>query len=288
MRIDRCLSLLAVVPLIRLRAWRPAPAIPVLMYHSISDDPEETVAPYFRLATPVGRFRTQMQELSRRGYRIVSLLDLPEHLSADAPLTVERIAVITFDDGFRDFLTAAWPVLCEFGFTATVFLPTHYIGDTCQRFMNRDCLSWEDVRSLAREGVTFGSHTVHHPRLVDLSETDLRAELANSRQTLEAHLDGPIRIFAHPYAFPRADSGYVERFRRVAQETGYDLALTTTVGRVRPGDDRLTLRRLPVNSADDPALFRAKLDGAYDWVEVPQTVLKRFKRAMSFQAPARR
>ena len=76
-----------------------------------------------------------------------------------------RLAVITFDDGFRDFLTAAWPSLSEFGFTATVFLPTGSIAGQRATFQDRECLTWDEVRTLRREGITFGSHTVSHPSL---------------------------------------------------------------------------------------------------------------------------
>src|SRR5262245_27809373 len=92
--------------------------IPILMYHSISRQSEARVRPYYKVTTSPERFRAHMQWLSDHGY---STLDLRQALdlvrSPSGP--IQRAVVITFDDGFRDFLQYAWPVLADHGFTAT-------------------------------------------------------------------------------------------------------------------------------------------------------------------------
>lgn len=247
------------------------------MYHSVSDDPEPGVHPYYRLATPPALFRDHLSILSDQGFSVVSLHEAVAALSradAEAP----KVAVITFDDGFRDFLTDAWPALSSRSFTATVFLPTDYIGEPRRTFVGRECLTWNEVRDLRNAGVRFGSHTVSHPKLSELSATDLHDELARSRAILQDNLQEPVDLFCHPYGFPAADHAYVDRLRGVLHATGYTIATTTNVGRASQGGDPLLLPRLPVNGADDPLLFSAKLQGAYDWTSRPQAVLKRVKR----------
>jgi len=197
-----------------------------------------------------------------------------------------RMAVITFDDGFRDFLTSAWPALSEFGYNATVFLPTRFIGRQRAAFHGRDCLTWAEVRDLRREGTLFGSHTVSHSPLAEMEQTVFESEIRDSKRTIEDELGESIETFSHPYAFPSADDAYLQRFRHSLSSCGYRLAVTTTLGCAHPGDDPLLLKRLPANGADTAALFRAKLHGAYDWLAAPQGILKRAKRlARRWSAP---
>jgi peptidoglycan/xylan/chitin deacetylase (PgdA/CDA1 family) len=286
MRFDRGISMAVVAPLKRLGLWPDSVGVPILMYHSVSEDPEPGVSPYYRLAISPALFRRHMETLRDGGYRVVSLAKAVSVLGTD-PQSARKMAVITFDDGFRDFSLQAWPILKEFGFAASVFLPTKFISDARQTFLNRECLTWEEVRELKRAGVDFGSHTVSHPKLVSLSEEELQRELVDSRDAIEQALSSSVETFAHPYAFPQGDLAYVERFRRCARAAGYRAAVTTIVGRFRPKDDLMTLRRLPANGADSPEFLAAKLSGAYDWIGVPQFFLKRIKGVKLGNLPGR-
>ncbi len=178
--------------------------------------------------------------------------------------------MVTFDDGYRDFYTQAFPVLKQHGFTATMYLPTAFIGRNPLEFKARECLTWDEVRELNQAGMEFGSHTVNHPKLYELGESQIRKELAESKAVIEQELGERIYSFAYPYAFPSADRAFVAMFVRLLQETGYESNVTTRIGRVRADDDAFTLKRLPMNSADDGALFLAKIRGAYDWMNWPQ------------------
>jgi hypothetical protein len=84
--------------------------------------------------------------------------------------------VLTFDDGYRDFSTHAFPILCKYGFSATVFLPTASIGPQPKKFKGKLCLSWKEVKQLFREGVAFGSHTVSHAKLTTLNKDQVEFE----------------------------------------------------------------------------------------------------------------
>jgi peptidoglycan/xylan/chitin deacetylase (PgdA/CDA1 family) len=188
--------------------------------------------------------------------------------------------VLTFDDGFRDFLTDAWPVIHDFGFTATMFVPTAYIADRRQWLNGKACLTWAEIRTLHRQGVSFGSHSVTHPLLHKLPVPELRRELRHSRLQLERELATPVHAFAYPYALPQEDPVFLTQLREILLDEGYRLAVTTAIGRLQRGDDPLLLRRLPMNDCDDEALFLGKLDGAYDWMAGAQ----RLFRAMTARA----
>jgi peptidoglycan/xylan/chitin deacetylase (PgdA/CDA1 family) len=207
-----------------------------------------------------------------------------QHFSISA---FPKPVVLTFDDGFRDFYTEAFPVLQTHGFTATVFLPTAFIGDDRRQFRpstlnyqlstTKDCLTWPEVLELRRHGIHFGSHTVNHPKLVELDWPEIAAELSNSKSEIEQQLGEPATTFCYPYAFPQTDHQFVHRFTDLLSDTGYRSCATTALGRVRPGTDPFRLKRLPANSLDDLALFAAKLDGAYDWLAAPQSAAKALK-----------
>jgi peptidoglycan/xylan/chitin deacetylase (PgdA/CDA1 family) len=252
------------------------------MYHSISDDPEPAFSPYFKICTAPEKFAEQMQWLADAGYRGVTLSEgldwLQGRKSADAQK--EKLVAITFDDGFRDFHTAAFPVLQRHGFTATMYLPTAFIGEERKSFKARECLTWTEVRQLHQAGMEFGSHTVNHPTLVILSWPEIESELRDSKLAIEKGLGLPTRSFAYPYAFPQ-EKKFASTFRELVRNCGYESSCTTVIGRMRPANHPTMIKRLPVNNCDDQALLNAKLLGAYDWLGFVQRLTKKAKTCIT-------
>jgi peptidoglycan/xylan/chitin deacetylase (PgdA/CDA1 family) len=275
-RFDRYVTLSVFQPLNKVGFGGAEKCVPILMYHSVSEDAEEGVEPYYRLATHPKRFAEQMQWLHNAGFRGVSLEEAVAALDAGKPEAKSMVA-ITFDDGFRDFYTAAWPALQKHGFTATMYLPTAFISQKRATFLNRDCMTWNEVRQLRGKGIRFGSHTVNHLKLHESSWDVIRGELSGSKNTIERELNEEISGFAYPYAFPQEDQRFTGTFAKLLREEGYRNCVTTVVGRFRAGDDRLRLKRLPANSCDDEALFTAKLNGAYDWLGSAQRAVRQLK-----------
>jgi peptidoglycan/xylan/chitin deacetylase (PgdA/CDA1 family) len=274
LRLDRAGTLYLAAPLLRVLPGRGG-RIPILMYHSVADEDESALQPYYWTATTPALFLQQMTWLHEQGYRTASLASAMEQLQTG---TAQKTVVITFDDGYRNFCQYAWPALERFGYTATMFLPTAAIGDQPQIFNKRECMTWGEVRELQQRGISFGSHTITHPQLHGLQRDRIREEILESRRTIEDKTGSAIDSFAYPYAFPQTDEPFKAMLREILQESGYRYGVCTQIGRAGAGSDPLFLERLPVNSADDPALLKAKMAGAYDWVGGLQSVAKRVRK----------
>lgn len=297
MRADRFLTLYLFGPLTRVFQRKSELRIPILMYHSISDTDETGVHPYYRLCTSPKVFTDQMQYLHENNYSVISLSDAVDLISAtqsspqrpydsttqrlnDSIAQQPKYVVLTFDDGYKDFYTDAFPSLKQYGYPATVFLPTDYIGNGLAGLRCKQHLTWKEVRELQIQGIVFGSHTCSHPQLYDASSAALKDELARSRSTIETKT-GACDGFCYPYKFPDQDGHFVAVLTKDLKSTGYTYGVSTRIGTVNKLTDLFSLKRVPVNSGDDLPLFQAKLEGRYDWLYNFQATIKRTRCSKS-------
>lgn len=175
--------------------------LPILTYHRICDQP--------RAEDPLG-LCTRPQDLERvlryltaHRYRFVSL-DTAVRVLAAGRGRRERLACLTFDDGYRDFYTTAFPILRKHGASATVFLVVDYLGGT-NRWDNVyglpavPLMDERQVRELDAAGIEFGSHTLTHPRLTQLGPADQAREVIDSRRRLETLLGHAVPYFCYPH-----------------------------------------------------------------------------------------
>lgn len=215
----------------------------VLMYHSIGRNG-------VHFTVPPEAFRRQMSWLRSEGFEVVGLEECVRRGRAGER---GKVAALTFDDGYRDFLEHAWPVLEEFGFPSTVFLITGRMGAsyTSSGGESLPLLSWEEAARLEGRGVSFGSHTRQHPKLTKVPEGEARQELEGSWTDLAERLERPSRFFCYPHG--RTSAALQEAVRAA----GYEGAVTVAPGHPGPDTPPFAVPRAYMHSEMGWAEFRA-------------------------------
>jgi peptidoglycan/xylan/chitin deacetylase (PgdA/CDA1 family) len=239
------------VPLLRLPAALPRRAlrVPILMYHRIDVLRPTLPAITRRLTVDPGDFAAQMEWLHAHGFHAITQLQLFRALERAAPLPPKPI-VLTFDDGYRDVLGKASPVLMRLHMPAVEYVITDRISAGDSSF-----LTWGMLRTLERRGIAIGSHTVHHLELTGLDSAAALTELRASRQALERRLGHPVQWFSYPAGAHDA------RTVALVREAGYVLAVTTDPGSVQESADPLELHRYEVLDSTGVAGLAALVGG---------------------------
>lgn len=166
--------------------------VPILVYHivrpSYPTDSRQVVA----LAHTPEVFDAEMKYLAEAKYHVISFAALENYLKGSTPLPTNPI-IISFDDGWGDQFTYAFPVLEKYHYAATFFVFTNPIG-------TRGFLTWENLQALRDAGMTIGSHTRSHPFLTKITNQNiLWNEINGSKETLEKHLGITVNEFAYPF-----------------------------------------------------------------------------------------
>lgn len=283
---------------------RRANQVRVLTYHQIEDDQA---------------FEQQMDFLARNCY-VASMLELIDACQGHSILPPKTV-VITFDDAYRNFEECAWPILKRYSFSASMFVPTAFpgnsekifwwdklehgfyqtpkldslqtpvgrlplgTGDQRKRAFKRvrkyvktlphrqalafvdliyeglNCvapppkvLSWDDLRRLAREGVTIGAHTQTHPLMNRISIQEASDEVIGSMKDLQREIDIPYPIFAYP------DGQFTKEVVQAVKDAGFYLAFTTQRGtNDLTNSDHFRMRRNNIGRQATQPILRARL-----------------------------
>jgi len=159
--------------------------VPILTYHSIDDSGSV-------ISTSPDKFRSQMHYLRDKHFNVISLKNVVTNIRKKLPLPPRSIA-ITFDDGFKNVYNIAYPILKDYGFTATIFLVPGYCGKNNQwdgqpkEIPILDLLDWEEVREMANNGIDFGAHSMTHEVLAKLSLEEACREIVKSKSAIQEH-----------------------------------------------------------------------------------------------------
>ncbi len=208
--------------------------VPILMYHYISPLPEEADDIRVGLTVEPDIFRAHLQYLKEQGYTTISLYDLDAALLNGMPLPSKPV-ILTFDDGYADHYTTAFPMLQEFGFTGTFFIITARadVHDPAH-------VSWAQIAEMAEAGMDMESHTKNHPDLRERERDFLVYQILGSLESLAAFTDRVPHMFAYPVGRYDAET------LAVLTELPVWRAVTTEPGALHSSDNRLLLPRVRV------------------------------------------
>ena len=255
-----CLVLLAGTAIVATVApWskpRRDVTVPILMYHKVGEKAHS------RWWVSVDEFSAQMRALEAYGYRTVPLIALYEHSERRRRLPAKPV-IITFDDGYQNNYTLAYPALKAVGFTGTIAIVPSLVGEDEESRKTNDWdaehesrfaaphLIWPEVLEMARHGFEFISHSMTHPILTRTD--DLTRELVDSRKAMEERLGRPMRVLCYPFGLhnSRVVQEAVSAGYRVAVDCRGDAVDTATA-------DLMRLERIGIVGGETSVVFRGE------------------------------
>ncbi len=197
-----------------------------LMYHHVRE--YDTLSPEAKnISVSPEEFRAQMKFLHQNKYQAITSQNIYE---GTVPC---KSVMITFDDGYYDVFSQAYPIMREYNFVWILGLILAKIDES-------DYLLWDDIRKLQKIGWEIASHTWHHPNLSELPKEYISYEIDQSKKDLEKWFQTPVHIFIYPkgrYRYSTLDE---------IKKSGYSYALTTQKGKTNISDKPLELKRIDV------------------------------------------
>ncbi|OIO39305.1 MAG: hypothetical protein AUJ75_01495 [Candidatus Omnitrophica bacterium CG1_02_49_10] len=223
--------------------------VPVAMYHKIDGDSMKSV-----LSLSPESFERQMAFLRKHKYNIIPLAELARIIKEKKRAPSKTIA-ITFDDGYENNYTNAFPVLKRYDIPATIFVVIKDVGT--DGFM-----TWGQIEEMRDAGIDIGSHTLTHPHLPSIDENRLISEVVGSKAIIESRLGGTVKSFSYP------SGGFNAMVRKEVVDAGYEVAVATNPGKKYPKHDPYALKRLRISrTSDNLFVFWIETSGIYTFIK---------------------
>ena len=229
------------------------PNLSILLYHRIAGDREKKAH-----SVPVAKFKSHMAWLKASGHDVISIDRARRALFHDEPLE-RRSVVITFDDGYADFVDHAFPILQEFSYPAVVYVVVGLLGQPARWLADGDrdgdetIMDANALRLIQQGGVEIGSHTNAHPLLHRLSPDERVLEIRESKSQLENVLGLAVESFAYPYGV------YNPEIVQEVIDAGYTTAVTVNRGVANHSNSPYVFSRKAISWGDSPIGFFHKL-----------------------------
>jgi peptidoglycan/xylan/chitin deacetylase (PgdA/CDA1 family) len=193
--------------------------VPILCYHRFGNNCKS------RLCMPSHIFENQMRFLKDNGYKVITPEELSAFLEYRGALPKKSV-MITVDDGYRSAYTVAYPILKKYGFTATLFVYTDYVG------VSSSAITWKQLKEMKANGISIGSHTIAHSNLTRSNDGEskkeflvrIKKELYRSKKTIDRKLKQNTFLLAYPYGY------HDPRTIAIARRAGYKIAFTVKRG----------------------------------------------------------
>lgn len=191
--------------------------VPVLLYHHIQPDAQAQALGQKAISVDSAVFDQQMDYLATHGYQTIAAETLADALLNHTPLPQKSI-VLTFDDGYSDIYTYAYPVFQKYHLTANLMIPTGLLGGS-------DYMSWGQLLEMTNSGlVQVSDHTWSHYAINNGPLTKIKYEIETAKQQLESNLGQKVNTFAYPYGV------FDNRAISVLRQDGFTAAFSTLPG----------------------------------------------------------
>ena len=225
--------------------------IAVLAYHSV--DPDQTFIDPWRMNLHPVQFENHLKFLSRYKGKFA----------------------ITFDDGYKNNFTYAYPLLQKYGFKATFFVTTDFIDG---KISSKDIwpvtkpfepLSQEEIKKMSDNGMEIGSHAKTHMHFLNMDPASIEHEVGYSKKRIEQITGKEVVSFAYPISIPMNKS---RQLADILKKYGYKKAYVKTMG-LNDGNlkDAFSLKRIRIYKEDNLFRLQMKIRGAYNWVDFRAT-----------------
>ncbi len=217
--------------------------VPILMYHYIRDAENMDRLGQGLSVSPTN-FNLHMQYLRENGYETIKLIDLADpDLKKISQTSHEKKKpiIITFDDGYQDSYTAAFPLLKKYRFIGTFFIIRNFTGT--YGYLNQN-----QIAKMEKDGMEIGSHSLDHAELTKLSFADQKREIFNSKEKAS--------VFCYPIGKYNASS------IALLKEAGYLAAVTTHMGVANEQSNLLELPRVRITDNMTLTQFKAQISYA--------------------------
>jgi len=225
--------------------------VPILMYHSISPS---AVSSEDRMTVRPEVFENQMRFLKEHAFNVVDIKEIAKLISQKEEIPRNTVA-ITFDDGYKNFYTYAFPILKKYNLPATVFIIVDEIGRP-----QNDRLSWEELKVISSSGlISIGDHCLGPEPLINIKSTkEITRQIREAKKILEERLGIEVYSFSYPEGL------FNNEIRQIVIDSGFKVAVATNPGRQYPNDDIFALKRLRISSASNNIVsFWIKASGYY-------------------------
>ncbi|MBQ2009878.1 MAG: polysaccharide deacetylase family protein [Selenomonadaceae bacterium] len=216
----------AAMPVAQVTVQDDPRTVMVLNYHKVVDE-------HMSLSVPLADFEQHMKWLKEYGYTSITPEELYEFIVNGSELP-EKPVLITFDDGYKDNYTNAYPIMKKYGFKGTIFVVTGFLG------VYDNYMTWEQAKELSDNGFSIESHTYSHKSMTEASDEEISKELTKSRDTIRNKLGIEADFMAYP------TGTYNLHIAELVQKAGYKGAFTIKYDNVSRESNVYALERVPI------------------------------------------
>lgn len=238
--------------------------VPVVMYHRVINIVENEGFHGTYIYEDI--FRKYLKYLKENNYEVITFKDLEKISWRNRFNLNKKYIILTFDDGYVDNYKIAFPILKEFGFTATIFLMAESTYNEWDVNASNEkafpLMTKEMILEMQNYGIEFGAHTFNHPKINKISNQEIEYQVIECKKILEEKIGEKIIIFAYPYGILN------DYAKEMAKKAGYTFAVATDSGPVCLSDDLFQIRRIAIFPITNLRSFKRKVKGNYNFIKM--------------------